>query len=102
MKENLEKALKNIGDCYITSEDNNLMSSQNYGNDYDIIKKHLKAFEIIQTKEVLIRIFKFASRLITLKNRSDEEGCDLYNKEAMHEAPELTLEEFKLLKEVLI
>lgn len=102
MKKNLEKALENIGGCYVASEGNNLMSSQYYGDDYDIIEKHLKAFEIVQTKEVLIHIFKFASKLITLKNKSDEEGCDLYNKEAMHKASELTLEEFKLLKEVLM
>lgn len=88
MSKGLE-ALEKIGGCYVASEGNDLMSSQNYGNDYDIIEKHLKAFEIM--KKHLGAPFDCLKYYVTARDWNEEYG-DNYP---------LTDDEFDLLVEVI-
>ena len=47
MSKGLE-ALERIGKCYVKSESKDLMFTDEYGDDYDIIERELKALEILK------------------------------------------------------
>lgn len=82
------EALESIGRCYVASEGNNLMSSQNYGDDYDIIESSLKALEIINNKRIDVDWFKECNSY-TAYNKSRL----IYSK--------ITQEEYELVNKVL-
>ena len=101
MSKGLE-ALERIGKCYVNSESKDLMFTDNYGNDYDIIEKELKALEILKEKRVNIGCFYHVVFVL----KKDYESCKLNNNNIMYnicdtEKEFLTPEEFDLLKEVL-
>lgn len=92
MSKGLE-ALERIGKCYVNSESKDLMFTDDYGDDYDIIERELKALEIIKKKRV-------ACDLLTNPDVTDykkyNSHCDKYD----FIVP-LTEEEFNLLKGIL-
>ena len=87
------EALERIGKCYVNSESKDLMFTDDYGDDYDIIERELKALEIIKKKRV-------ACDLLTNPDVTDykkyNSHCDKYD----FIVP-LTEEEFNLLKGIL-
>lgn len=48
MKSRGLEALERIGKCYVKSESKDLMFTDDYGDDYDIIERELKALEILK------------------------------------------------------
>ena len=53
MKSKLEKALENISKCYVASEDKDLMSSETYGDDWNIIAKAVEAIKILKKYKLI-------------------------------------------------
>lgn len=52
------EALEKIGRCYVASEGKDLMSSETYGDNWDIIANELKALEIINNRRIDVDWFK--------------------------------------------
>ena len=84
MKSRGLEALERIGKCYVKSESKDLMFTDEYGDDYDIIERELKALEILKNKLV---VFKQDDYLMGFKDHFEE--C------------EITKEEYNILKEAL-
>lgn len=96
MSKGLE-ALERIGQCYVNSESKDLMFTDEYGDDYDIIEKELKVLEIIKNKRV--DVFELLLGISNSVYRNPLERYNSYVEGSFN--TELTPQEFDLLKEVL-
>ena len=94
MSKGLE-ALERIGKCYVKSESKDLMFTDEYGDDYDIIERELKALKII--KKCRIKVEK--------REDFDVIGYATFRKNGKYRYYindiEITQEEYDILKEML-
>ena len=88
------EVLERIGKCYVNSESKDLMFTDDYGDDYDIIERELKALEIIKNKGI-----DYHSISAIKQSKDYEDYLDLVEN-LITVVFKFTKEEFDLLKEV--